>query len=105
MKQHKPALLYFLCFILIVLAIGGIYGGLMLIGDPSGNSLQLDIHHISNTAFGNYLFPGILLLLFNGLFPLFVSYALITQPKYEWMTVLNMYKDQQWPLSLSLCCG
>lgn len=48
--------------------IGAFYGGLGLITDPTGDKIQLAQHYLNNTPFSNYLIPGIILLVVNGVF-------------------------------------
>jgi hypothetical protein len=48
--------------------IGAFYGGLGLITDPTGDKIQLAQHYLDNTPFDNYLIPGIILLVVNGIF-------------------------------------
>lgn len=57
--------------------IGAIYGGLGLILDPSGGKIQLSPHYLDNTPFDNYLIPGIILLLVNGVFSFITIVAVI----------------------------
>ncbi len=48
-KKNKPILLYCLMNLLFFIGIGGMYGGSMLIADPSGKILELDINYIHTT--------------------------------------------------------
>lgn len=55
---------------LVLLAINGIgacYGGLSLIIDPSGNTIRFPEDTLNNSPFDNYLIPGIVLFVVNGL--------------------------------------
>jgi hypothetical protein len=47
--------------------IGAFYGGLSLITDPGGQKLQLPASYLKNIPFENYLIPGIVLIIVNGL--------------------------------------
>ena len=47
--------------------LSGIFGGFMLVNDPSGKSLDMNILWLESTPFNNYLIPGIVLLAFNGI--------------------------------------
>lgn len=57
---------YIAIFLLLFNGIGALYGGGLLIMDPTGRLLKLPFEYISNTVFGNYLLPGIVLFLFLG---------------------------------------
>jgi len=104
-KKHRPFLLYFLLVLLLFVGIGGVYGGTVLIADPTGEILQLDINFINTTSFKNYLLPGIILLIFNGLIPLFTFYSLLRQPGWNWPETMNIYKDHSWEWTFSLYSG
>lgn len=45
----------------------GLLGGIMLMRDPSGQSLQMDQAMLSTTPFADFLIPGIVLFIFVGL--------------------------------------
>jgi hypothetical protein len=47
--------------------LSGILGGFMLIKDPSGVSLEMDLEWLQSTPFQNFLIPGIVLFVINGL--------------------------------------
>ena len=69
--------------ILLFLALGAIYGGIMLIIDPSGKEIGWTKDLLSGTPFLSFLLPGIILLFFNGIFPL-VIFILGTMRKSIW---------------------
>ena len=46
-----------------------------------------------------------MLLIFNGIFPLFIFYSLLKQPGWEWPEFINIYKEQYWFWTLSLYSG
>jgi hypothetical protein len=45
--------------LLSINGVGAIYGGLNLITDPSGQSIELPIEWMQITIFKNFLIPGI----------------------------------------------
>lgn len=47
--------------------LSGLAGGYGLIADPSAASLGMELSWLEGTPFNNYLIPGIVLLVFNGL--------------------------------------
>ncbi len=65
--------------LLLLNGTGALYGGLHLIVHPDGSSLGLGMHWIAHTAFDNYLIPGLLLFVFNGLFSFVVLILLLTR--------------------------
>jgi len=68
-------------FLLIFLGFGGVYGAWMLISDPSGGKFDWSPDLLQGTPFKSYLIPGILLMISNGLLPLFVAVITILDKK------------------------
>lgn len=56
--------------LLILNGVGAIYGGGMLMLDPTGSTIHLSPELIRGSRFSNYFIPGLLLFVFNGLFSL-----------------------------------
>ena len=76
--------------LLFILGIGALYGGLSFITDPTGESIQISIEVLDGTPFTNFLIPGIILLLANGLLPLAVAILTIKKSKYyPWFIILQ----------------
>ena len=69
----KPTLRILAVFLLLFLGFGGVYGALMLISDPSGGKFDWSLDLLNGTPFNSFLIPGIVLLIANGLFPIFVA--------------------------------
>jgi hypothetical protein len=62
--------------LLLVNGIGALYGGWSLIGNPGGEKLQLSLSYLDNTPFNDYLIPGLILFLTNGISSLIVVAAI-----------------------------
>ena len=60
--------------LLLLNGIGALYGGFMLIADPSGSILQMPLSYLEHSPFVDYLIPGIVLFIVNGIFS-FVAIA------------------------------
>ncbi len=56
--------------LLIFNGLGALYGGWNLMIHPDGSSIQLSLDWLKHTPFHNYLIPGIILFIANGLFSL-----------------------------------
>lgn len=67
--------------LLAINGIGAIYGGLSLILDPSGESIQFPDGTLDNSPFTNYLIPGIILLVVNGVLSILTFILLIIKHK------------------------
>jgi hypothetical protein len=96
---------YLLIATIIFLAISGVYGGVALILSPSGDFLQISTSFLESTIFNSYLIPGFILLIFLGLFPVFVAYGLITKRRIRWANKINIYKRRHWAWTYSLYTG
>jgi hypothetical protein len=79
----KKTFTFSLLIILIIFqGLSGIAGGVGLIYDPTGEAINIPQSWLEGTMFGDYLIPGIILLVVLGIFPLIVSYGLVR--KKEW---------------------
>ena len=67
--------------LLIFNGAGAIYGGGNLMAYPDGSSIQLSMQWLEQTPFHNYLIPGIILFICNGVFSAFVLAALLLDHK------------------------
>jgi hypothetical protein len=77
-------------FFLLFLGFGGVYGALMLISDPSGGKFEWSLDLLSGTPFNSFLIPGIVLLIANGLLPIYI--ALITLLKRKYAPTLILFQ-------------
>ena len=67
------------------------FGGGGLIFDPTGEAMQMPIEFLKDSPFENFLIPGIILFIVNGLFNLFVG-------------ILGLKKKRIFPV-LTVLCG
>ncbi len=54
--------------LLLINATGALFGGANLIIHPDGGSMKLSMEWLRYTPFDNYLIPGIILVIANGVF-------------------------------------
>lgn len=52
--------------LLLINGVGALYGGYLLITDPTGRSLQLPHEWIEHTPFEDFFIPGLILFFVNG---------------------------------------
>lgn len=64
-------------FLLLFISIGALYGSFMLLSDTTGESFGMSLEYLEGSPFDSFLIPGIVLLLINGLYPLFVCAAVL----------------------------
>lgn len=103
--NHKPFLVFILLFLLLLTGLPALWGGLALMADPSGNTLELSSVVLQGTIFNDFLIPGIILFLFVGIFSSFVFFSMLHQPEWKWANFLNIYKEQNWTWTYCLYLG
>jgi hypothetical protein len=81
--MKRPFTLWLLIFFLLFLAFGGLYGGLAMLLDPSGRSLQMD-EILPLLPVADYRLPGLFLLVVMGLGPIGLAYGLLTRRRWAW---------------------
>jgi len=84
----KTTLRILAVFLLLFLGFGGVYGALMLISDPSGGKFEWSLDLLNGTPFNSFLIPGIVLLIANGLFPIFVAVITVLKKSYTQTLIL-----------------
>jgi hypothetical protein len=93
--MQRPFMLWPLISVLLLLALGGFYGGIAMLADPTGVSLQLsDVLPLLPVP--NFILPGIFLLIVMGLLPLQLAYALISRPNWPWVDSLFKWSKFYW---------
>lgn len=76
--------------------IVGVASGFAFITDPSGASVGVDTDMLEGTPIGDYTLVGWLLFLVYGIFPLFLSWGLITKRPWKLAEVLTRWSKQHW---------
>ena len=80
----------FSVILLLLLGGGGIYGGWMLVTAPSGEKFEWTVEILKNTPFKNFLIPGIILIVVNGILPLAVMVmTLMIHKYYSWLILIQ----------------
>ena len=105
MKTKRPFPVNVLLFLLLFLSLGALFGGAMLVLDPSGGLLQIPVTILENSPFNNFLIPGLILFTILGVFPALISVSLLKQPQLTWVNVLNVYSDMYWAWTFTLYIG
>lgn len=98
---RKPVTLWLLIASLVFLSFGGLYGGILMLTDPSGKSLQMD-SVLPQLLVPNYILPGLFLLFVMGLAPLFLTYCLLARPK--WIRLPALVRHY-WAWTTTLALG
>jgi hypothetical protein len=104
MKQSKFTK-NLLIFLLGFLSLGALYGGIIFIVKPDGSIFDLPVEILQNSAFKNFLIPGIILLVTFGLSPVYIIYALIKKPESRLFQKLNLLHDHHFAWTFSVYTG
>ena len=63
--------------LLLFNGVGALFGGWSLIVHPDGSGLQLSMDWLRHTPFPDYLIPGVILFIANGLFSVYVFMSIL----------------------------
>ncbi|MBN1427436.1 MAG: hypothetical protein JXB07_03565 [Anaerolineae bacterium] len=102
--MRRPVLLWLLLFALAFLGLGGLYGGIAMLSDPTGGSLQMT-EVLPLLPVPNFILPGLFLLFVMGLVPLFLIYALLKRPVWMWAEPLSRLTGRHWAWLGTLSVG
>lgn len=93
--MHRSLALWPLLFVLLFLAIGGLYGGVSMLADPAGGSLQLT-EIVPLLPVESLILPGLFLLFVMGMAPLVLIYGLLACPDWNWANALLGWSRHHW---------
>jgi hypothetical protein len=100
----RPLSLWLLLFSLSLLGIGGLYGGIIMLADPTGRLIQLNevrpLLHVPN-----FILPGMFLIVAMGLVPLGLVHALFVRPKWVWAQALVRQTGLYWAWTGAVAIG
>src|SRR3954451_25251203 len=81
---------------LLLLGIGGIYGGIVFLLDPSGGLMGMSLSYLDGLPLHSYALPGLWLLMVMGIGPLLILYALWAQPAWGWTAPMERRNHVYW---------
>lgn len=105
MFMKRPVSLYVLYVLHLLLIVSASAGGILMLVNPDGSLLGLEVSRLAYTPFTDYRLPGILLLLSNAIFPLLALVGLVAKPSWKSVGVLNIYPSIHWAWAYSLYTG
>ena len=86
----KTSLKIFTVLLLLFLGFGGVFGAWMLITDPSGGKFEWSSELLNGTPFNSFLIPGIILMIANGILPLYTAVAVLMKKKSaNWLVLIQ----------------
>lgn len=94
--MKRPILIHLLTALMLFESIGAIYGGASLLFNPK----FMPIETIANSPFSSFLIPGLVLLIFLGIYPLLIVYAIYANPRWKFLTV---HKNWAWTHTIYYC--
>lgn len=103
--MKRPFEIYVLGFLMLFLSVGAIYGGGSLVAAPDGSMLKMEELWLDKLPFPDFLIPGIILLLFLGIFPLVGLTGLFFRKENRMLNSVNIYNDKFWAWTYSLYTG
>ncbi|MBE0661378.1 MAG: hypothetical protein IH597_02835 [Bacteroidales bacterium] len=84
----KTTLKILISVLLLFNSAGAFYGGWNLMIQPDGSTMQMSLDWLQYSPFPDYLIPGIILFIVNGLFGLFVFGTILLRHKlYPWFVI------------------
>ena len=88
-KRHKRVRAIALV-LLFFLGLSALPAAIFLIADPSGESMKLPLYLLDRTLFSDFLVPGILLGLFNGILSLLFAILVLRKNRLQsWMPIFQ----------------
>jgi hypothetical protein len=85
--RRRPRSARALIALLVLQALGAIGGGIGLVQDPV-NNIGMPVSLLDGTPFSDYLWPGVILLVVVGIFPLGVLYGVLRRRLWGWWLAL-----------------
>ena len=68
--------------LLLITSISAIYAAIAFISDPSGAALGMTTEELVHSPFHNFLIPGIVLLIINGILPVIILILMLLRYTY-----------------------
>lgn len=103
--MKRPFEIYLLCFLMLFISAGAIYGGGSLIISLDGTLLKMDPDWLKMLPFPNYFIPGIILFIFLGIFPLVALAGLFIRKNNKILNKINFFRDRNWGWTYTLYTG
>jgi hypothetical protein len=89
-RPRKPFAVWALIADLIVLGLGGLYGGILFVLDPSGVAMGVPLSLLDGLPLSDFLLPGLFLLGVMGLAPLALVVAVWRRWRRTWQALMGL---------------
>ncbi len=94
--MKRPFEIWILILLLIILSLNALYGGVGFILKPDGSLMGINATWLEDSPFSNFLFPGILLILFLGIFPAIALFGIFSKKRIRLFDTLNCFPEKHW---------
>lgn len=102
-KRRMPFLVSVLIALLIVLGIGGFYGGISFLVDPwQKGTMGVPLSILDGLFVHNFTLPGLFLFIVMGIVPILLVFGLIFRPVWKWTERLTGWSKWHWSWTGSL---
>ena len=101
----RPSSLRWLLGCLAFLSLSALFGGVVLVGSPSGDWLHIPLSILQYSPFSNFLIPGLILGLLFGLGSFVTVLALWWRPAWPPAGALTRLTGEHWAWSTALALG
>jgi hypothetical protein len=102
--MKRSPFLWLLELLLVFLALGGLYGGISFLVDPTGEMMQMNAV-LPLLPVPDYTLPGIFLVTVMGVFPLLFTFGLIRLPAWSRADSLSAWSRHYWAWTGSVGVG
>ena len=105
-NTHRPLiLLTLLSLCLLLVGIGGFYGGIAMLGAPDGAPLGMSVTDLAATPFQSYRIPGLILIFAWGCGSLLVLASLWSRPQVALLDGFSQSVHEHWAWGLTMLLG
>ena len=103
--DNHPKAVTTLVILHFLLGVGATVSAIALIVAPDGHLIQLPLNLLAEAPFTDFQFPGILLFVFIGVYPLVVAFSIWRQPAWSLPHRINPFRSFHWSWTASLAAG
>ncbi len=103
--KKTPLQLKILIILLLLHGIVAFLFGILLIIISETHTFYIPESWLPRMPYINYLFLGIILSVFVGIYPIVIAYSLIVKPDWKWVNIIDPIKNIHWAWLGSITAG